>query len=222
MSVKIINTADGSNTLLNTVLNEFYHSIHGAIQESQHVYIESGFKEVAGIKKDIFVFEMGFGTGLNAFLTALAAEELDIRVKYLTIDTDPLPFSVIENLNYTKLPVYKFRNQLFFDLHTSQWGQEIRLSDKFIIKKVESGIESFEIQDTFDLIYFDAFGPEIQPEIWTEKIFVRMYNALKVRGRLLTYCAKGSVKRAMKASGFNIENIAGPPGKMEITRAEKL
>ena len=222
MKLTIELTEDGSHTIFVPSLNERYHSCHGALQESLHIYIKQGFLQIIGKKSTIQVLEIGFGTGLNAMLTYYHAEHYQVRTNYTTIEPFPLGRKIYKNLNYPDLLDKKDATNIFAKIHNSAWEKDINLSDLFIIHKIKK-----KIQDTilppkhFDLVYFDAFAPQIQPELWEKSIFSKIYSSLKQGGCLVTYSAKGSVKRNLTSAGFVTESLEGPPGKREITRALK-
>lgn len=212
-------TADGSHTLFVPHLNEHYHSVNGAIQEAEHVFLSAGLKECE--KDEIEIFEVGFGTGLNAFLTALYAERSKKKVKYTSIEAFPLSLELIEKLNYASasdLSVYR-------RLHEVEWGSEQQISEYFSLTKLEADFTDYdfqELENKFDVIYFDAFAPDVQGLMWSQELFDSMYFICKQGAVMTTYCAKGVVRRSMQASGFAVERIPGPPGKREMLRARKL
>ncbi len=211
-------TEDGSTTLFVKELNEHYHSIHGAIQESMHVFIEAGLKQID--KKDIRIFEMGLGTGLNCLLSMI--QTTNQSVFYHAVEENPLPYSISEKLNYCEsLNLEPDIIQQFYELHHSDWDTDVTLRTGYILKKERVDILQFTTKQKFDLIYFDAFSPEVQPSLWSSDVFQNMYNILDNNGILVTYCAKGSVRRTMKSCGFLVERIPGPPGKREMLRAIK-
>lgn len=220
MKRNIITTADGSKTIQIQDWNEQYHSIHGAIQEAQHVFIKSGlnhFRQTYQPNK-ISILEIGFGTGLNAFLTLLEAP--NIKVNYVGAEAYPVTEEEIEQLNYTELIPGK--NQLEFNmLHQVSWENRHQISPYFTLKKRQQFFSEITDVNTFDIIYFDAFGARVQPDLWTKAIFKKMYNALKPKGVLVTYAAIGEVKRNMQALGFTVERLQGPPGKRHMLRASK-
>ncbi|MCK4664511.1 MAG: tRNA (5-methylaminomethyl-2-thiouridine)(34)-methyltransferase MnmD [Bacteroidales bacterium] len=218
MNPKIIITEDGSNTLFVPSLNENYHSSYGAIQESRHIFINTGFLSVK--KTNINIFEIGFGTGLNALLTYIEASKNNQKTYYETIELYPLEHEIIKALNYPQI-LTPLEKDVFFKIH-STWNEEIEISDFFTIKKIKADLIDFKFDKQFDLVYFDAFSPEVQPEMWTKEIFEKIFKQLNINGVLTTYSAKGSVKRILKETGFKIEKLSGPPGKREIIRATKL
>jgi tRNA U34 5-methylaminomethyl-2-thiouridine-forming methyltransferase MnmC len=216
---EIVTTADGSHTLYVPELNEHYHSIHGAIQESMHIFINSGF---GFCKEDqVNIFEVGFGTGLNALLTALISAE-DLReVNYTAVEKNPLPDEIIRSLNY-HLFTSKEGKKTFESLHSAKWGTSQKICNNFKLKKINADLITTSFSGIYNLIYFDAFGPDKQPEIWSKKVFEMISSITSPGGILVTYTAKGEVKRILKASGFNVTLLPGPPGKREIIRAIKI
>lgn len=212
-------TADGSHTIISDQFGEKYHSRHGAIQESQHVFIDAGFHAVQ--KDSIKILELGFGTGLNALLTLKATTENSATVKYISIEAYPISLAQAKLLNYPKLVTINNGDQLFFQLHSCTWEQVVNISPSFHFSKFHARIQDIEFNDKFDLIYFDAFAPATQPELWEPIILTKMYNLLEPGGILVTYCAKGVFKRTLKSVGFKVEALPGPPGKREMTRATK-
>lgn len=217
---ELYTTADGSSTFFVAQWDEHYHSIHGAIQESNHVFIEAGLKYF--IEKyqltTIKIYEVGFGTGLNAFLTASYLQTTTIKVEYYASEAYPLSLEEVEMLNYTE-QMEEHQKELFLKLHTAPWNEKAEISNQFTLIKKQEFLESRTLIGSLDLIYFDAFAPSAQPELWTEDIFSNLLHDISDKGILVTYCAKGSVKRAMKSAGWKIESIPGPPGKREMTRA---
>ncbi|QQS52098.1 MAG: tRNA (5-methylaminomethyl-2-thiouridine)(34)-methyltransferase MnmD [Bacteroidota bacterium] len=214
MEVKIIETADGSSSLFVPGLNECYHSVHGAVQESMHVFIAAGLQSIS--KNSIRIFEMGYGTGLNFLLTYLNRGIHSID--YHAIDAFPLKDAVIKKLNYVQnLSLKPEEAELFERFHQSE-GRVLH-HECFSWHKSKCTLENYEAQVKFDLIYFDAFAPAIQPELWTIEVFEKLFAILNPGGILTTYCAKGQVRRNMQAAGFVTERLPGPPGKFEMLRA---
>jgi tRNA U34 5-methylaminomethyl-2-thiouridine-forming methyltransferase MnmC len=216
-SRSIVSTADGSSTLYVPALDEHYHSIHGAVQESLHVFIEAGWMPLIAKHKAISILEVGFGTGLNAWLTARAAAKACATVLYHSLEAYPLSAEEVEALNYAADNPEGDR-QLFRQLHEVDWEKQVHLGPYFTMQKMLCQLENWAPSHQYDLIYFDAFAPSAQPELWTEEIFRKLRLAAKEEAVLVTYCAKGSVKRAMKAAGWRVEALPGPPGKREMTR----
>ena len=232
MKRSIITTADGSKTIQIEEWNEHYHSIHGAIQEAKHVYIKSGLlfcidslldssREGFEESQNISILEIGFGTGLNAFLTLLKAEELKQNIQYSGVEAYPILPEELQQLNYIEQLSTKHLEQTFEALHQSPWGKEIKVTPHFQLFKQQKQFQDIQEENIYDLIYFDAFGPRVQPELWTEHLFKIMYKALKPNGVLVTYSVNGSARRAMHSVGFLVKKIPGPPGKREMLRARK-
>lgn len=220
----IIKTSDGSTTIFLPEIQETYHSRHGAIQEANHVFIKTGLKYIIDNqqKKSLNILEIGFGTGLNCFMTLLENEKLNIKIDYVGMEAFPITTEEVLPLNYVKeLKAHKFEH-IFEEIHQLSWNQKHALSSVFSLSKRLEKFENITDSNQFDIIYFDAFGARVQPELWTEIIFEKMYKALKKSGILVTYSAKGSVRRAMQAVGFQTERLQGPPGKREMLRATKL
>jgi len=212
-------TEDGSHTIYIPELNEHYHSTHGAIQEAIHVYINAGL--LFSDKNPIRILEIGFGTGLNAYLTLVEAENNKRQVVYHSLERYPIEKEQLEVLNYPEIIEFKNKN-LFKKLHEAEWNQSCEISDNFNLKKIDGDLKKIDFQDKYDLIFFDAFAPDIQPDLWTETIFKKLYHCLNSNAILVTYCSKGIVKRALRASGFEVKRLAGPPGKHHILRATKI
>ncbi len=225
MKRNIITTADGSKTIQIEEWNEQYHSVHGAIQEAYHVFIKHGLyylKELhPSLKVPIAVLEIGFGTGLNAFITLIEAEKLNININYVGVEAYPVTMDEVQQLHYPAALKAENNAGLFDCLHTTVWNKTIKISKGFELTKQQKSFFEIEDSNSFDMIYFDAFGARVQPELWTEVLFKKMYDALKPQGILVTYSAKGSVRRAMQDVGFMVEKLPGPPGKREMLRASK-
>lgn len=219
MNIRFVTTADGSHTLYHTSLDEHYHSVHGAVQESQHVFINAGLKAVHESISPIKILEIGLGTGLNAFLTYLSAG--DKLIEYTAIEAFPLEEETLSNLNYLTILKAEEQKSIFQNIHRAEWNVPVMLSEKFSLHKIKAKLQDVTLDTEFDLIYFDAFAPRVQPEMWTKDIFDQLFSATKPNGFLVTYCAKGEVKRNMKAAGFVVETLQGPPGKREMTKAIK-
>ncbi len=219
MKPEIIQTADGSHSLYLKELDEHYHSVHGAIQEGIHVFIKAGLQ--ASNKENVSILEIGLGTGLNALLTLMEVQHSNKQIHYTAIEAFPLEEQLINQLNYVQVLKAEELTEQFKRIHTSAWGEEQRLNNKFTLLKVQGQLQTTVFPATYDLIYFDAFGPRVQPEMWTEEIFSKMFDVLNAGGMLVTYCAKGEVKRTLKKVGFVVETLPGPPGKREMLRARK-
>jgi tRNA U34 5-methylaminomethyl-2-thiouridine-forming methyltransferase MnmC len=220
MKIEPIITGDGSTTLFVRDLNEHYHSTFGAITESGVVFIDAGLKPVLQNADWINVLEIGFGTGLNALLSFLAANGKTIH--YTTIEAFPVDQNIIEALNFSDFLKSENAGTIFGLLHQVPWETEQIIADQFFITKCHSKIEAIVLPDGhFDLVYFDAFGPEVQPELWTVEIFSKIGKSMKKGGVLTTYSAKGQIRRNLQSAGFIVEKLPGPPGKRHITRATK-
>lgn len=220
METRLQLTGDGSYTLFAPELGEHYHSVFGALQESQHVFLKAGFELVRQKRKTIRIFEVGFGTGLNALLTLL--QQGDAHVSYTTVEPFPLQPEIIAQLNHAALFDDPAAGHLCKRLHDSPWEQNIEITPGFNLFKLRAGIQDVNIvKDEYDLVYFDAFAPEIQPELWTSEVFMLLYAAMFDGGVLVTYSAKGDVRRNMLAAGFSVERLPGPPGKRHMLRAIK-
>ncbi|MFZ4400739.1 MAG: tRNA (5-methylaminomethyl-2-thiouridine)(34)-methyltransferase MnmD [Bacteroidales bacterium] len=222
MNIQISITEDGSPTLFSETYGEHYHSIHGAIQESKHIFIQAGFNALEKKSGNINILEIGFGTGLNALLTLQEAAIFSTKINYVSIEPVILEKSIFSQLNYADLLNNKSLQFAFFKMHETPWNFPHYISEQFILHKIEAKLQEVELaENVFDLVYFDAFSPEIQPELWELQIFNKIYASMKNKGILCTYSAKGIVKRALKSAGFEIENLPGPIGKRQITRARK-
>ena len=220
MKREIIQTADGSNTIYIPEMDENYHSSHGALQEALHVFIKNGLE----LKKDLLhidIFEMGFGTGLNALLSYIEAENGKEFISYKGIEAYPVEKALIEAIAYEKLVDEKFHAG-FHQMHELSWNESHVLTPNFTFEKIHGKIEDYQVvQESVDLVFYDAFGPRAQEAMWHPSILKKMYDILKPTGTLVTYCAKGQVKRDLKSLGFRIEAVPGPPGKREMTLAHK-
>jgi tRNA U34 5-methylaminomethyl-2-thiouridine-forming methyltransferase MnmC len=220
MKTELIITGDGSTTLFVRELNEHYHSTFGAITESGVVFIDAGLKPVLQNSSSVNLLEVGFGTGLNALLSFDAAAGKTIH--YTTIEAFPVDQNLIEVLNFTDFLTSESAGRIFGLLHQVPWETEQIIADHFFITKRHSKIEAVILPDGhYDLVYFDAFGPDVQPELWTEEIFMKIGKSMKTGGILTTYSAKGQIRRNLQSAGFTVEKLPGPPGKRHITRATK-
>lgn len=219
MKRTVITTADGSKTIHINDWDEHYHSKHGAIQEAYHVFIQSGLSLF--FNRSIAILEVGFGTGLNALITLIESSQRNLSIRYTGVEAYPVMEEELQELNYvSQLNAFAFEED-FRTMHTSPWETSIPLRDHFIFCKQQKDFFKIDDKEAYDLLYFDAFGARVQPELWTEDIFLKMFHALKPGGFLVTYAAKGSVRRAMLAVGFSVERLPGPPGKREMLRAMK-
>ncbi len=212
----IIITADGSHSLINRELNETYHSTHGAVQESMHVFIENGLRQCA--KQQIDMLEVGFGTGLNAFLTLLEAEKRGIFIHYTTIELFPIEKPLWSLLNFADNYTNEQKDQ-FYHLHSCEWGSDTLITNHLTIRKIQADFINFQSEKTFDLIFFDAFSPEKQPTLWSQERFSTLAAHCKPGAILTTYCSKGTVKQALRGAGFTVERLRGAPGKRHMLRA---
>jgi tRNA U34 5-methylaminomethyl-2-thiouridine-forming methyltransferase MnmC len=221
---EIITTADGSKTIHLPELNEHYHSKHGAINEAKHVFIKSGFDHILSknASDSLDIMEIGFGTGLNAFITFLEAEKKHLPIHYVGVEAYPITLSEAKLMKYPEVLAVKEKQQIFEVMHQSSWELPVAITSNFKLVKRKQFFVDIIDKNNFDLIYFDAFGARVQPELWTIEIFRKMYVALRYRGVLVTYAAKGSVRRAMQEVGFVVERLPGPPGKREMLRATKV
>jgi tRNA U34 5-methylaminomethyl-2-thiouridine-forming methyltransferase MnmC len=213
-------TADGSTTIHIPEWDEQYHSKHGAIQEAKHVFIKNGLSLFANQR--ISILEIGFGTGLNCFITFLEAPKTNLNIDYVGVEAYPVVSEEVEKMNYVnQLEANEF-SAVFNEIHKHDWEIKSEISPDFSLTKRKQFFNEINDENQFDLIYFDAFGARVQPELWTEEIFEKMYKSLKAGGVLVTYSAKGSVRRAMQSVGFLVEKLPGPPGKREMLRGKKV
>lgn len=218
--VSLIETQDGSHSLHSDQFGVSYHSKYGAIQESNHVFLKTGLGAILPAKASIRVFEMGFGSGLNAFLSLLAAEKAEKQIYYEAVEAFPLSVEQAGELNYAaKLSA----EQAHFEaLHQSPWGQPTAITPHFTLLKWQQKLQDAPLTGQFDVVYYDAFAPRAQPELWEFPVLKKVYDAMATGGVFVTYCAKGVVKRTLKEIGFQVEGLPGPPGKREMTRATKV
>ena len=216
MKREILVTSDGSTTINLPDINEQYHSKNGSINETYHVFINSGLKLVSF--DEVSILEIGFGTGLNCFITYLENEK---QINYVGVEAYPVTIEEVEKMNFISVLEAEKESAIFEKMHSVSWEEKHKISDTFSLLKRKQFFEDIEDKDAFHLIYFDAFGARVQPQLWTVEIFQKMFNALKENGILVTYSAKGSVRRAMQEVGFTVERLPGPPGKREMLRAIK-
>jgi tRNA U34 5-methylaminomethyl-2-thiouridine-forming methyltransferase MnmC len=218
----IVVTADGSHTIFHPSLQEHYHSSFGAISESRHIFIGAGLLHILQSISEINILEIGFGTGLNALLTLIHAQEQKVKVEYTGLEAYPLPAPVYTSLNYSSCLGETSTQDSYLRMHDCDWNKVIRISEYFTLTKVKTRLEDVRLEkEKFHLVYFDAFSPEVQPEMWTPEIFEKIFSSMANGGILVTYSCKGVVKRTLKATGFRIEKLPGPQGKREILRADK-
>lgn len=224
--VKVIRTEDGSSSLFLPELNETYHSHHGALGESLHVFIRMGLEhwlsshpEAASLR----IFEVGFGTGLNALLAYEAAEKLAVHIQYTTLEPFPLGNETVAALNYGSMLAEGVFAEAFQQLHTAAWGEPEKIGDHFELLKYQSRLEDFmPLPAAYDLVFFDAFAPSKQAELWEKALLEKVANGMAPAAVFTTYCAKGQLKRDLKALGLQVETLPGAPGKKEMVRATRL
>lgn len=221
MERRVVKTEDGSSTIFVPDLNEHFHSVHGAVQESMHVYIHHGLLTQPLLTGTIRLLEMGFGTGLNALLTYYATASRKKPIEYLAIDAFPLEGEVIKRLNYTDVLDYEGISEFFLRLHNAPWGERTRIDRRFFLTKLNVRVQDVILDGFFNVVYYDAFSPDVQPECWVQEIFSRIFCHMANGGVLVTYSAKGAVRRSLQQAGFSVERLPGPPGKREMLRAVK-
>ncbi len=211
-------TADGSHTFFVPELDEHYHSTNGALTESKHVFINAGLNQIN--QPEISVLEIGFGTGLNAILTCLEAKSRNIAVHYTSIELYPIDKTWIKQLNFAG--EIGIERAVFDLLHDCEWDKDVPVNSLFTLHKIKGDLTKTRFNRSFDLIYFDAFAPDKQPEMWSSGIFSHLFDQTNYGGILTTYCAKGAVRRMLQAAGYTTERLPGPPGKREMLRARKI
>lgn len=223
MKREIIKTADGSATIYLPEWNEHYHSKHGAVQEALHVFVRTGLEHFLEkySPETVSILEIGFGTGLNALLTFFEAEKRRIKISYTGVEAYPVAAEELEALDYAAVIPDEEASAVFKKIHETSWEKRSKISSFFDLQKEKKFFSEITATSKYDLIFFDAFGPRVQPELWSEAVFKNMYNTLRSQGVLVTYSAKGDVRRAMQATGFEVERLPGPPGKREMLRATK-
>ena len=221
MTVKRILTGDGSHSLLSEEFGVPYHSVHGAVQETRHVFIQAGFLESANNAKHLKVLELGFGTGLNALMTFLEASLKGVRVSYTGLDTSPVSPLLASTLNYPELVDDDRSASILSAMHLSPWEEATPITQDFILTKHQTDACEWVSSGEYHVVYYDAFAPAAQPHLWEPDVLRRFYESLLPGGILTTYCAKGQFKRNLKSVGFEVEPLPGPPGKREMTRARK-
>jgi len=220
---KIINTEDGSNSIFVPSLQETYHSTFGAVTESQYVFIQEGLNYFlnANNKSQVNILEVGFGTGLNALLTLSFCEQWNFPIDYTTLEPFPLDEEITNTLNFCENQLL-FRKELKFQqLHAADWGKKVAITKNFELSKIKKRLEEFKHPHQFDLIYFDAFAPNKQPEVWEIDVLAHATGMLAENGMLVTYCASRQFRRNLTALGLEVEVLKGPPGKLEMVRAVK-
>lgn len=214
MQRSVVVTADGSKTIHLADWEENYHSHNGALQEAMHVFIDK-VREHLGQRKEISILEMGFGTGLNAFLSCRLAEEFGVKINYVALEAFPVDFEEIQQLGYAEF--WETGADYFFVLHEAEWNKEVEITPSFFLEKKRLRFEDWSAEnETFDFIYFDAFSPRVQPNLWHVELFRKLYCSARIDGVFLTYCAKGQVRRDLGSVGWSISRLPGPPGKREM------
>jgi tRNA U34 5-methylaminomethyl-2-thiouridine-forming methyltransferase MnmC len=216
---ELVVTEDGSSSIFLPEFNEHYHSTHGAVQESLHVFLKMGWEEIIPGRREIDILEIGFGTGLNAWLVyEESLKESSPKVYYSSIEAFPVSAEMALQLNYGT-PEQKAD---FMKLHDAEWNAGVKINSKFELEKIHTTFADFIPFRKYDLVFFDAFAPRVQPEMWTKEVFDKMFAAMNPGGILVTYCSKGDVRRNMIAAGFSVEKVPGPPGKREMLRSSKI
>lgn len=219
---QLVISDDGSHTFISDKFGVSYHSTHGALQESITVFLAAGLHYARhNFISDIKILEMGFGTGLNALLTLIESEKYRKRISYNTIEAYPIGINEAKSLNYIDILNAEVYRDQFESMHSSDSMKQITVSDRMVFKKYICQLENFEPQEKYNVVYYDAFAPTTQPELWDEKMMKKIYDMLADEAVFVSYCAKGSFKRALKSAGFVLEPLPGPPGKREMTRAIK-
>lgn len=212
--MEIRKTKDGSETIWSETYQQTYHSVFGAVTESKHVFIEAGFNQIQA--DPVNIFEMGFGSGLNAILTLEEAKKKNIRVRYHSIELHPVSSGIVKQYRVDAELV-----NIFQHIHEMDWDREMEVTPWFTLMKIHGDLNLWNPEFSYHLVYFDAFSPESQPELWAQPVFEKIHKMLHPGGILTTYCAKGSVRRNMIAAGFQVERLSGPPGKREMLRGRK-
>lgn len=219
MERRVIKTADGSHTLEIIEMEDTYHSRHGALQESDYVFVGKGLNEKLVTQQQVSILEIGFGTGLNALVTKQAISSTNASVHYTALETSPVDQEEIALLNYTALiPALA---DFYSEMHKAKWGEVVALDEQFTLLKHQVAIEEFKSEERFDLVYFDAFGPASQPELWSLELLRKVYELTALGGIFVTYCAKGQVRRDLTEAGYTVERLPGPPGKRHMLRGVK-
>lgn len=222
MERKIILTSDNSHTIEIPELKVTYHSRHGAIAESQHVFIEAGLNYyTSNHVTKVNILEMGFGTGLNALLTLIEKDQQDLFVHYTAIEKFPISIGEAGILNYHRNLLKPGLREAFMEMHECEWSKDVLIKEGFILKKVQTDLHQFIPSQKFNVIYYDAFAPAAQPELWTQDIFKKIADMMEDDAVLVTYCSKGEVRRAIQGAGLKVEKLPGPKGKREMIRVKK-
>lgn len=216
--IELILTKDGSHTIYDSDLRVWHHSVNGALQESTRVFIELGLLEKAQAGKEVKIFEMGFGTGLNTLLTVIEAQKHQYHIDFTTLEAYPLSVEKYSALNYDLL----LESNVLQQLHQLSWNQKHEVMKDFSLTKIQDDLLKYQFTQKMDLVYYDAYSPNTQPELWTEEIFRKIYEAMNEGGILTTYCSKTVVRKALLAAGFIVEKHQGPRGKREVLKAIKI
>ncbi len=218
MKREIIITEDGSSSIYLPEMDETYHSTHGSIQEALHVFLKNGIERFDS--SEIKIFEVGFGTGLNALISFIHSKK-QRKISYHSIEAFPVEIDLIEKVNYCSI-LGEEHQDAYLKMHETEWGRLQEISESFSLLKIQKKIQDYSMDNSYyDIIFFDAFGPRAQSEMWNVEVLQKMYYGLKKGGFLTTYCAQGQFKRDLKAVGFKVEAVSGPPGKREMTLAWK-
>lgn len=217
MKIEILKSNDGSHTLYLPDMDETYHSRHGAVQEAIHVFINQGLLQKAQGQKNIKILEIGWGTGLNSLLTHKTAKKEGLKIHYVGIEKFPVPLEVLQQLNYKDWEEDGFLSKAY----QAEWNKPLEIEEDFVLEKLAMDVMQLDEEESFDLVYFDAFGPRAQGEMWEKEVFEKVYRAVRQGGIFVTYCAKGQVRRDLQEVGFNMQRLPGPPGKREMLRGTK-
>ena len=217
---QVVTTKDGSKTIWIPKRDVYYHSLHGAVSEAQHVYIEHGLTYFK--RPSLTILEMGFGTALNAFMTFLASVKKKQKISYVSVDNHPLTYELVEQLDYPNFLGVGDDEHILRRMHGVDWNHEIPISSQFSLLKANTSIEALSLDKKIDLVFYDAFAPRACQTQWTESVFRNLSKCLTDNAIIVTYCANGQVKRNLKAVGFEVESLKGPPGKREMIRATWL
>lgn len=219
---QLILSADGSHTIHSGQFDTSYHSKHGAIQESQHVFIESGLIHWQNLnpgKKSIRIFEMGMGTGLNILMTTQYAAVHNLDIHFTTVEKFPINNTISDQLNYSE--ELGTEPSILKHIHNSEWSTDIPLSENFTLHKLQNDLINIDLDNTVDIVFYDAFGPKSQPELWDLTATNKIVSLMHDNAIFVTYCAQGAFRRNLKSSGLDVSKIPGPPGKREMIRAIK-
>ncbi len=222
MELKIVTTKDHSTTVYHPELDEHYHSLHGAVAESRHVFIEAGLKPMLQKEARLSILEVGFGTGLNALLTLLEVENSEIQIYYQGLEPFPLQQNVLQQIELPDLFSNSMFKQQFQEIHAVGWEEPLAIARNFELHKSLHGIEAKKFSKIFNLVYFDAFAPQKIPNLWSEEVFAKLYGCLAPQGILVTYSAAGMVKRNLRSAGFKVERLPGASGKHHMLRAIRV